>query len=97
MLARSGRKVDLVLYLDVPEDKLIQRLLGRAAAEGREDDNLDTIQNRLEVYHRDTAPVLDHYRARRATAIETVDGDAPIFDVATRVRDTIDRYYRDAA
>src|SRR5207302_8675596 len=30
MLRRSGRKVDLVLFLDVPEDKLIERLLGRA-------------------------------------------------------------------
>jgi adenylate kinase len=97
MLARSGKKVDLVLFLDVPDDKLIQRLLGRAQQEGREDDNLETIENRLDVYHRDTAPVLDHYRAKPGTAIEVVDGDAPILDVAARVRDTVDRYYRDAA
>lgn len=97
MLRRSGRKVDLVLFLDVPEDKLIERLLGRAKTEGREDDNLETIQNRIEIYHRDTEPVLDHYRDQPGTAIEVVDGDAPILDVARRVRDAVDRHYRDAA
>ena len=97
MLRRSGRKVDLVLFLDVPEDKLIERLLGRAQTEGREDDNLETIQNRIEIYHRDTEPVLDHYRDQPGTAIEVVDGDAPILDVARRVRDAVDRHYRDAA
>jgi adenylate kinase len=97
MLRRSGRKVDLVLFLDVPEDKLIERLLGRALTEGREDDNLETIQNRIEIYHRDTEPVLDHYRDQPTTAIEVVDGDAPILDVARRVRDAVDRHYRDAA
>jgi adenylate kinase len=97
MLKRSGRQVDLVLGLEAPEDKLIRRLLGRAEAEGRADDNLETIQNRLDVYRRDTAPVLDHYREVPGTAIEVVDGDAPIEEVAMRVRDAIDRHYRDAA
>ncbi len=97
MLRRTGRKVDLVLFLDVPEDKLIKRLLGRALTEGREDDNLETIQNRIEVYHRDTEPVLDHYRERPSTAIEVVDGDAAILEVAERVRNAVDRHYRDAA
>ncbi len=97
MLRRTGRKVDLVLFLDVPEDKLIDRLLGRALTEGREDDNLETIQNRIEVYHRDTEPVLDHYRDQPSTAIEVVDGDAAILEVAERVRNAIDRHYRDAA
>jgi len=97
MLRRTGRKVDLVLFLDVPEEKLIERLLGRALTEGREDDNLETIQNRIEIYHRDTEPVLDHYRDQPATAIEVVDGDAAILEVAERVRNAVDRHYRDAA
>jgi adenylate kinase len=97
MLQRSDNRVDLVIALDVPEQKLIERLLGRAREEGRADDNLETIQNRLDVYHRDTAPVLDHYRALPATAIEAIDGDGPILDVAGRIRDAVDRHYRDAA
>jgi adenylate kinase len=97
MLKRGGRKVDLVLCLDVPEDKLKTRLLGRAQAEGRADDNLETIEKRIEVYHRDTEPVLGHYRAQPGTAIEEVDGDAPIEEVAVRVRDAVDRHYREDA
>lgn len=97
MLRRGAQRVDLVLCLDVPEERLIERLLGRAQQEGREDDNLETIQTRLEVYHRDTAPVLDHYRGVPGTAIETVDGDAPILEVAERIRNAVDRHYRDAA
>ena len=97
MLRRTGRKVDLVLYLNVPEDKLIERLLGRARDEGRADDNLETIEKRMEVYHRDTEPVLDHYRALPSTAIEEVDGDAAILEVAERIRNAVDRHYRDAA
>jgi adenylate kinase len=97
MLRRMGRRVDLVLCLDVPEDKLIQRLLARAEQQGRADDNLETIQTRLDVYKRDTLPVLDHYRAQPGTAVECVDGDAPIEVVASRIRDVIDRHYVDAA
>jgi adenylate kinase len=96
-LRRTGQHVDLVLCLDVPEERLIERLLGRAQAEGREDDNLETIETRLEVYRRDTAPVLDHYRGLSATAIEIVDGDAAILEVAERIRNAVDRHYRDAA
>ncbi|HZS14005.1 MAG TPA: adenylate kinase [Candidatus Dormibacteraeota bacterium] len=97
MLERVGEHVDLLICLDVPEDKLTERLLGRAREEGRADDNLETIQNRLDVYQRDTAPVLDHYRANSYTAIEVIDGDAPILDVSGRIRDAVDRHYRDAA
>jgi hypothetical protein len=49
------------------------------------------------VYHRDTEPVLDHYRGVPGTAIEIVDGDAPILDVAERIRNAVDRHYRNAA
>jgi adenylate kinase len=90
MLRRRGRRIDLVLCLDVPEEVLIERLLGRAREEGRSDDNLETIQTRLDVYHRDTAPVLDHYRDA-GVRIETVDGDAAVDEVTRRVYEAMDR------
>lgn len=90
MLQRRGARVDLVLCLDVPEPVLVQRLLGRARQENREDDNLETIQNRLDVYRRDTAPVLDHYR-NAGVQIEEVDGDASVEEVTRRVLQAIDR------
>jgi adenylate kinase len=96
MLRRRGRQVDLVLCLDVPQDVLIERLLGRAREEGRADDNLDTIKTRLAVYHRDTAPVLDHYGAA-GVRIETVDGDAGVNEVTRRVYAAMDRVAGSAA
>jgi adenylate kinase len=96
MLRRRRRQVDLVLCLDVPEDVLVERLLGRAREEGRSDDNLDTIRTRLDVYHRDTAPVLDHYRAA-GVRIETVDGNAGVAEVTRRVYAAMDRVAGSAA
>ena len=90
MLRRRGKQVDLVLCLDVPEPVLVERLLGRARAEGREDDNLETIGKRLEVYRRETTPVLDYYR-KAGVRVETVDGDAPVDEVTRRVYQAIDR------
>lgn len=90
MLGKSGKHVHLVLCLDVPEQVLVDRLLGRAREEGRADDNLDTIQTRLDVYRRDTAPVLDHYR-NIGVRVETVDGDASVEEVTRRIYEAMDR------
>jgi adenylate kinase len=96
MLGKSGKHVHLVLCLDVPEQVLVDRLLGRAREEGRADDNLDTIQTRLDVYRRDTAPVLDHYRSS-GVRIEEVDGDARIEEVTRRVYTAMERVTGSAA
>jgi len=91
MLRRGGKQVDLVLCLEVPQPVLIERLLGRAREEGRADDNLETIQKRLDVYHHDTAPVLDHYRSAGGY-IATVDGDGDIPEVTRRIYDALDHF-----
>lgn len=91
MLHRRGKQVDFVLCLDVPAPVLIERLLGRARAEGRVDDNLETIENRFDVYRHDTAPVLDYYRGE-GVHVATVDGDATVTDVTRRIHDAIDDF-----
>lgn len=91
MLHGVGKHVDLILCLDVPEPVLIERLLGRARQEGRVDDNLETIQNRLDVYKRDTAPVLDYYRSHGAH-VARVDGDAELVEVTRRIYAALDRF-----
>jgi adenylate kinase len=61
---RTGAGPDAVIYLDAPQDELIRRILGRAAKEGRADDNPETVANRLRVFDEATAPLVDHYRER---------------------------------
>lgn len=61
MLAKRGTKVHAVVGLEVNEDDLIKRMLQRGKESGRADDNIDTIRERLNVYHNQTSPLRDFY------------------------------------
>jgi adenylate kinase len=91
MLAKEGKKIDIVVNLETPEDEILERITNRricsnsdckavyntvlhpSKVEGicdkcgsptyqRDDDKLEKAKNRLEVYHRETAPVADYYK-----------------------------------
>ena len=62
MLAERGRKVAAMIELDVPEDELMTRLIKRGQESGRSDDNAETIKKRLDVYHNQTAPLIEWYK-----------------------------------
>ncbi len=57
ILKDLGLKLDGVVQFDVSEDVVVERMLAR----GRADDTEDVIRNRMQVYARETAPLLDHY------------------------------------
>ncbi|HEX5449490.1 MAG TPA: adenylate kinase [Gaiellaceae bacterium] len=63
MLGAIGRSLDAILFFDVPDDIGLQRALSRAQLEGRSDDTPEAITRRLEIYHRETEPIVEHYRA----------------------------------
>lgn len=61
-LAGRNTGISMMLSLEVDEDELRKRLLLRGKDSGRPDDqNPEIIQNRIDVYHRDTAPAKDFY------------------------------------
>ena len=62
MLAGIGRTLDAILFLDVPDEVGLERALKRAELENRADDTPDVIGKRLETYHRETEPIVEHYR-----------------------------------
>ncbi len=62
MLSERGHKVAAMIELDVPEEELMQRLIKRGQQSGRSDDNAETIKKRLDVYHSQTAPLIEWYR-----------------------------------
>jgi adenylate kinase len=89
MLAARGRKIDLVVELKVDEAILLSRVEQRIReGTARADDNPETVKNRLQVYRRDTAPLLDYYG--RQGKVSTVDGMAPIDDVTKAIAAVID-------
>ncbi len=63
MLAAIGRRLDRILFLDLPDDIATERMLARAAEENRADDTPDAIARRLATYHAETEPIVEHYRA----------------------------------
>jgi adenylate kinase len=79
----SGAVPDLVVYLDVPEDIVVERLLARAAVEGRADDNEKTIRNRMRVFNDSTAPLLAHYE--RQGKVRVVDATGSPDDVTSAI------------
>jgi adenylate kinase len=70
MLNDVGRSLDIVFEFQVPDRRqLIERMLKRAAEEGRKDDTPDVIQRRLETYDRETAPLVEYYRTTRGNVV----------------------------
>lgn len=61
LLRKRGTDLHAVIGLEVPEDELVNRMLARGKETGRADDNIETIKNRLDVYHNQTLPLRDYY------------------------------------
>jgi adenylate kinase len=64
MFGDIGRAFSVVFALQIPDEVAVDRLLRRAEIEGRTDDTLEAIQRRLKTYHRETSPLVEHYRVR---------------------------------
>lgn len=83
ILQDAGQELSVVVELTVPDDELVTRLLKRAETEGRADDTQDVIQHRLDLYHEQTAAVIDSYAPRGIVA--SVNGTGQIDDVTERL------------
>lgn len=83
-LAANGRSLAAVLWLDVDEGTLTERLRGRAREEHRADDNPSALAERLTEFRQRTEPVVDHYRGRAVPVLE-VDGRGAVDDVHGRL------------
>ena len=64
LLRSHATEIHVVLALDVPEEELIQRMIGRSKTSGRTDDADPEVQKkRISVYRNETLAVADHYNA----------------------------------
>ncbi|NIN09904.1 MAG: adenylate kinase [Gemmatimonadales bacterium] len=89
LLADRGARVDYVISIDVPEEELVRRMLGRAKQEGRDDDTPETIRQRFVVYREQTAPLIAFYRERGM--LTGVSGIGSIEEIAGRVQEAVGR------
>ena len=87
LLARLGQPVSHAVLLDVDTELLIERIAGRAKAEGRSDDTPETVRNRLRVYNEQTAPVIDFYA--QAGKLARIDGVGGMEEITARILSTL--------
>lgn len=90
LLHKRGTDLHAVVGLEVPEDELVERMIMRGKETGRADDNIETIKNRLDVYHKQTLPLRDYYNKEgKYLAINGSGVVDEIFDDISRQLDSI--------
>ncbi|MDY3048829.1 MAG: adenylate kinase [Rothia sp. (in: high G+C Gram-positive bacteria)] len=87
ILSDMGQQIDQVLLLVADSDELVERLLARAAKEGRSDDNEEVIRHRLKVYQEETAPLIALYKERKLVA--EINGLGDIDEVTSRIMEAL--------
>jgi adenylate kinase len=94
MLTLEGMALDAAIELDVDAEKLVSRIVNRAAeaaAAGqavRKDDDPEVFKTRLAAYFRDTAAVTPYYAAKGL--LKHVDGMASIASVSSAIDAILD-------
>lgn len=76
-----------VIYLDVQDEVLIERLAGRFQEKGRKDDKPEVVPNRLKVYKEQTAPLIDLYSGRNQLIF--INGNQAVEVVALEIQSAL--------
>jgi len=95
MLGSIARGLDAILFFDLPDEIGRERMRKRAAEEGRIDDTPEAIDRRLAIYHQETEPVVEHYRA--TGKLVPLHADRSIEDVYREITDALGRFEVSAA
>lgn len=87
-LSGRGEALDAVLLLDVPRAESISRLSLRAIEQGRSDDTEEAIAHRLDIYERETAPIIDVYSEKGI--VDRIDGVGSLDEITERIISALD-------
>ncbi|QWW19242.1 adenylate kinase [Schaalia sp. 19OD2882] len=89
LLVDMGKRIDVVLAIEVDENEVVERILKRAQEQHRSDDTEEIIRHRLEVYHKATEPIATYYADQ--DLLESVDGSGTVDQVFARICEVLDR------
>lgn len=84
-LKENNDSLDAFISLTVPEEELIKRILSRG--EGRSDDTEEKIKTRLNVYSKETKPVLEYYE--KQDKVQEINGLGTIEEIFDRIKDAL--------
>ena len=79
MLIEINQPLEVVFYLDIPEDVLIKRLLLR----GRKDDTEETIRTRVDIYKKTTQPLIQYYK--NLSLLKYIDADRELKTISSDI------------
>jgi adenylate kinase len=89
MLREIGRDLDVVFEFQLADQVGRERMLRRAAEEGRTDDTPEAIDQRLRLYHEETEPLIEYYRARGN--LVGIHADRSVQDVFREIQQTLEQ------
>jgi len=89
MLSEIERPLSVVFEFQLPEEQCVERLLRRALEEGRADDTPEAIRTRLRLYHEQTAPLVEYYRARGL--LVPVHAHRPVEEVFEEIQQVLEQ------
>ena len=95
LLNKRNTDLSLVINLNVEKEELIQRLLNRGKVSGRSDDNIETITARLQVYEKQTAPLIDFYKEERKL-VNIAGGGRSMQEIFSDIDKAVDKVYQKA-
>ena len=87
MLDAIGRPLDAVLFFDLDDETATSRALGRARRKAGQTIRPEVMARRLAIYHEQTEPVVDRYRA--AGTLHTLAADRAVDDVFAEIEDAL--------
>ncbi|MDG2187062.1 MAG: adenylate kinase [Hyphomicrobiales bacterium] len=89
LLHNQNMKLDLIIELSVDENTLLERITKRAneSSETREDDTIEILKKRLEVYNIETKPIIDYYTDKYH--VQKIDGMMSVHKVSERIEELI--------
>jgi adenylate kinase len=89
LLQKKKTAISIMVALDVEKQELINRLMGRGKVSGRADDqDIKVIENRIAVYNRETAPVIDYFNSKGI--FKPINGMGTIEEIFGRICGAID-------
>lgn len=90
LLEFKNTQIHLVLSLEVPDEELARRIIGRGATSGRSDDTAEGVVRRMAEYRSKTTPVADYYDQQGK--LDVVRGDYTIDETYKTLSRQIDKH-----
>jgi len=87
MLGELGVNLDVVVFLDVDDEEVVQRIMKRQELESRQDETEDVVRNRLNVYRDQTSPLGEFYNNK--AILKKINGVGSVEDISEKIDEVL--------